>query len=281
MISLGIWNTETNKNLKMLEQKLDNLKVDLFQNFMIPSQTKNIRSNIKNTKNSINKIYVTKQSFLSNTLEGYASAIKNEYIICNTLYKDNELVFNNQTSKSYILFNSLVQEIDKLMITTEQFKLLARDNIWRNYWNSSQNNQLFSTSIVNLTDEQRALVNISRMYDNVYEHPDCPSEAIISDDDALDGWMITQKRKNEAAKKQSIFDSSANQNTKKAGEVFMMANSKEDVDSIMDMNTLEGKARLKEKLSYINQTGNTVNDSELPDVKRDIQQKIRELNKRK
>ena len=55
MMSLGIWNNETNKNLKMLEQKLDNLKVDLFTNFMIPSKTKNIKRDIKNTKNSIYK----------------------------------------------------------------------------------------------------------------------------------------------------------------------------------------------------------------------------------
>jgi hypothetical protein len=123
MMSLGIWNQETNKNLKMLEQKLDNLKVDLFTNFMIPSKSKNIKKDIKNTKNSINKIHITKQNFLSNTLEGYANSIKNEYIICNTLYFNDKLVFDKQQNyKSFILFNNFVQEIDKTMITTEQFK---------------------------------------------------------------------------------------------------------------------------------------------------------------
>ena len=277
MMSLGIWNNETNKNLKILEQKLDHLKVELFTNFMIPSKTKNIRKDIKNTKNSINKIHATKQNFLSNTLEGYANSIKNEYIICNTLYKNDKLVFDKeQNYKSFSLFNSLVQEIDKMMITTENFKELARDNIWRNYWNSSKND-LFHCSTVELSDEQRALINISRMYDNVYEHPECPNEAIINDDDALEGWMIVQRRKNETAKKQNAFDSKNNK-MKNAGEVFVMAESNEDVDSILDMNTSESRARLNEKLNYVNTFGE-VNDGELPDVQRDIQQNIREANK--
>jgi len=280
MISLGLWNFETNKNLKMLEQKLDNLKVELFTNFMTPSKTKNIKSSIKNTKTSINKIHSTKQNFLSNTLEGYANSIKHEYIICNTLYCNKKLTFDSaQDYRSFSLFNSLVQEIDKLMITTENFKELARDSIWRNFWSSSTKNNLFDTSVINLTDEQKALINISKMYDNIYEHPECPSDKIIEDDDALDGWMIVQKRKNEAAKKQNVFDSTnTNNNMKKAGEVFVMAESKEDVESILEMNTVETKSLMNEKLSYVNQVG-SVNDGDLPDVQRSLRQKISEMNK--
>jgi hypothetical protein len=166
------------------------------------------------------------------------------------------------------------------MITTEQFKELARDNIWKNYWNSHKDNNLFQASIIELSDEQRALINISKMYDNVYEHPECPREAIINDDDALEGWMIVQRRKNEAAKKQNAFDSNNNNTMKKAGEVFVMAESDGDVESILDMNTMESRAKLNEKLKHIDRVGE-INDGELPDVQRDIQQSIREANKRK
>lgn len=280
MISLGLWNFQTNNNLKILEQKLDNLKVELYNNFMIPSKTKHIRSNISSTKNSINKIYITKQNFLSNTLEGYANSIKHEYIICNTLYKNNKIVFDsNKDYKSFSLFNSLIQEIDKTIITTEQYKELARDHIWRNYWNVSEKNELFSTSIINLSDEQRALVNISKMYDNVYEHPECPNDKIISDDDALEGWMILQKRKNEAAKKEKSFESTTSSKFKKASEVFMIAESKDDVEAILDMNSHQARNDLREKLNYIQKVG-SAEDGELPDVKRNLQQKVAELNKR-
>jgi tRNA uridine 5-carbamoylmethylation protein Kti12 len=117
------------------------------------------------------------------------------------------------------------------------------------------------------------------MYDNVYEHPECPSDPVIEDDDALEGWMILQKKKNEAAKKQNAFNnSSTSENMKKAGEIFMLANSKEDAESILDMNTQESRSILQEKLSYINKVG-TINDGELPDVQRTIQQQINDAKR--
>lgn len=276
MMSLGLWNQFTDRGIQDLNKKLDDLKVELFSNFMIPTKTKTIRQKLKNTKDSLNKIYVSKQTFFSNTLEGYASSIKNEYIICNTLYKDNELVFGyNNNYKSYTLFNSLVQYIDSMLITTEAFKKLARSDAWRAYWNACKHNNLFDKPSINLTDEQRALINISKMYDNIYEHPECPDDKILDDDDALDGWMIIQKRKNDKQKKQAQFDES-NPRLKNAGEVFLMASDQEDIESISEMNSVEGKAILKEKMQFIEARGQ-VDDGELPDVRRDVQQAISAL----
>lgn len=280
MIALELWNFQTDNILKGLDKKLDDLKVELFTNFMLPSKTKNIRSNIKNTKSQISKIHLTKQNFISNTLEGYASSIKNEYIICNTLYRKNKKIFdfnNKELSESFSLFNVLLQEIDKLVISTEQYKLLARSQLWRSYWNCNKYNDLFDKPSTLLTDEQRALLNISRMYDNIYEHPECPDDLVIEDDDALDGWMILQKRKNEKTKKQSQFDNN-NPKLKNAGEIFMMAEEKEDIASISQMNNSESAAAAKEKLTYIkNNQDKLVQDGELPDVRRDVQMAIQQL----
>lgn len=279
LMSLELWNIQTDKILQDLEKKLDNLKVELFENFLLPSKTKMIRNNIKNTKMQINKIYLTKQNFISNTLEGYASSLKNEYIICYTLYKNDELVFDYkdiQSSKnSSTLFNALIQEIDKMIISTESYKILARSSIWRSYMNCTKYNTLFDNSIISLTDEQRALLNISRMYDNIHEHPECPDDAIIEDDDALDGWMIVQKRKNEKSKKQNQFDNN-NPKLKKSGEVFLMADDEQDYNSISDMNSVESSAAIKEKMSYIKQKGKVL-DGELPDVQRELRQTISQL----
>lgn len=280
LISLELWNFQTDKALEDLEKKLDNLKVELFENFLLPSKTKLIRNNIKNTKNQINKIYLIKQNFISNTLEGYASSLKNEYIICYTLYSDNELVFDYydiQSSKnSSTLFNSLIQEIDKMIISTETYKMLARSQIWRSFINCGKYNTLFDKPITSLTDEQRALLNISRMYENIHEHPECPDDAVIEDDDALDGWMIVQKRKNDKAKKQNQFDS-RNPQLKKSGEVFLMTENEQDYTSVSEMNSAESSAAIREKMAYIKEKGHAI-DGELPDVKREIRQTISQLS---
>ena len=274
MIGLGIWNIAVPKQLKAFEKGLDDLKVELFNNFMMTSKTKDIRKKIKSTKDNINKIYQSKSEFISHTLEGYASSIKNEHLICNTLYKDNKLLFQHNTNKSYTLFNNLVYHIDKLMITTEIFKILSRSSLWRGYWNADKTN-IFDKCTTELTDEQRALLNISRMYDNIYEHPECPDDKIIEDDDALDGWMILQKRKNDKDKKKSQFDSS-NPNLKNSGEVFVMSRSAEEKNEIFDMNSMEAKSAMKEKFSYIDQHGQ-VEDGSLPDVQRDVKSAIFQL----
>lgn len=271
MIGLGIWSFNTKKQLVAFEEALDNLKVDLCSNFMIPSKSKDIRKKIKITKENIGKIYTSKNSFISHTLEGYAGSIKNEYIVCNTLYKNNRLVFDENNAKSYTLFNNLVYHIDQNMITTEEFKLLARSSLWRGYWNAGKNN-IFEKPISLLTDEQKALLNISRMYDNIYEHPECPDDKVLEDDDALDGWMIIQKRKNDNDKKKSQFDST-NPNLKNAGEVFVVSSSNEDSEAITSMNTFEAKSAMKEKFNYINQKQNA-EDGELPDVRRDVKSAI-------
>lgn len=106
------------------------------------------------------------------------------------------------------------------------------------------------------------------MYDSVYEHPECPNDKVIDDDDMLDGWMISQRRKIDKAKKQTTIDS-LNPNLKKANEVFLFGQSQNEVEEILSLNSQESLGRMKEKISYINQYG-TTSDSALPDNQRRI-----------
>jgi hypothetical protein len=282
MIALGVWDVKTDDVMIGLEKALDELKLELYKAFLFPSQQPRIRKNIEQVRKNINKIYIIKQEFLSHTLEGYANSLKNEYIICQTLYKDTNLVFDqtpDNNSSSYSQFNSLIREIDNLIITTDKYKLLSRSNMWKSYWNANKYGNLFSGSISDSTEEQRALINISRMYDNIYEHPECPDDKVIEDDDMLDGWMIFQKKKREKDKKQEQFFG-ANNKMKNASEIFMMAKGREEAEEILDLNSDENKVLIKNKMNYINQKG-YVEEKDLPDVQVALRQQINDLNKRR
>ena len=230
-------------------------------------------------KKEIGKILSRKQTYLSYTLEGYASGLKNEYIICKTLYKKNKLVFNikNKNNKSFIDFNNIVSEIEKHIITTEEYKKIARSSLWRNYWNANKSNNLFDNVVSRWTDEQRALVSISKMYDNIYEHPECPDDKVIEDDDMLDGWMIFQRRKSEQQKKENKIDA-ANPNMSKHKEMFLVAKNETEAKEIFDINSSESRRVIKERESFISEN-KSVNESELPDVKREISETIQSLSK--
>lgn len=271
LINLGLWTTETEKSIQQLEKRIDNLKVELFENLMNTTAQKRIRSGLDSTRLGLSRINNIRNEFFSHTLEGYASSIKYEYIICHSLYKNSKRVFEyeNQDHNSVSLnyFNNLVGEINKYTINTSDYKQLARSYIWKSFWSAGKNN-VFPGSTSEWTDDQRSLVSFSQMYDSIHEHPECPDDKVINDDDMLDGWMIVQKRKIEKAKKQAAVDS-INPNLKNAGEVFLFGRKAEEVEEILSLNSPEAMNRMKEKISYINKVGQA-DDGSLPDNQRQL-----------
>lgn len=276
MIKLGLWTKETNDLIKKLDKSIENSKVELFQNFLSTDKVKKIRKSLESYKNQMERIVSTKQNFISShTLEGHAESVKNEFMVCQTLFKNNEKVFANfediNKSGSYLYFNSLVSEINKYSISITQYKTIARSDEWRSYWNCNKG-YIFDGSVAEWTDDQRSLVNITRMYDNIYEHPEAPNNNIINDDDALDGWVIFQKRKGEKQKNQQTVDS-LNPNLKNAQEVFLMANNPDDVENILNLNDQDSMSRMKQKIATINSRG-TVEDIHMPDVQLELRNQV-------
>ena len=272
MINLGLWTKDTNEMLKKLEKSIENTKVELFSNFLYPEKIKKIRKSLDSYRSQLDKALSAKQNFIvSHTLEGHAENIKNEYMVCQSLYMDDDRVFDSldsiNESGSYMYFNAIVSEINKHSISMSQYRKIARSDEWRSYWSCNKINT-FEGCVANWTDEQRSIINISKMYDSIYEHPECPNDKIIEDDDALDGWTIVQKRKNDKNKNQQSIDA-INPNLKNAQEVFLMAQNKEEVDNIIGLNTPDALHRMKQKRAAIDAVG-TIDDINLPDVQAEL-----------
>lgn len=283
MISLGIWNKDTASVIQNMYTALDNLKVDLYKVWMMPSKQKPIRKKIEHIKNELNKLLSIKQRFFEHTLEGYAESIKNEFLVCQTLYKNEQLVFdyyNKSNEKSYNKFNILAQEIDKLTLSLNNIKEIARSGLWRSYWSGNKNSSVFNGSISEWTDNQRLLYSMSQMYDSIRDHPECPDDRVINDDDMLDGWMIEQRKEQSKNKKIKSVENK-NKNINNSKEVFLFPENEEEFKEIMDLNDDEGKMTIKERMSFISQKGGVVQEYELPDVQRDIKEQLRQLNRKK
>ncbi len=277
LINLGLWTMDTNTIIKSLIKKIDDTKVALYQQRALKDKTKQNRKNLENYNKQYNSILNKKNEIYSHTLEGYASSIKNEYIICNTLYKNNNKVFHidiKNDENSYTLFNNIVNEINNHVVDSGQFKKLARNTIWRSYWNANKQN-IFPGTASEWTFDQRTLVSLSKMYDNIYEHPECPDDEVINDDDMLDGWMILERRKAETRKKQSKVDD-LNPKLQKAQEVFLMASNAEETQDVLSMNSQESLIKLKQRSEYLQSAG-TASQADLPDVKMDLRARSVEL----
>lgn len=270
LVNLGIWTYNGDDGLKNLEKQMDDMKVELYQNFLNPAKLKNIRRNLLNTKNTYDKHYNIRHSFDHITPEGYVQGLKNQYILMHSIYDlNNCLVFDKDYD--YNLFNNITSFISENYIDIPTFKKIARSDNWRNYWTANKE-YIFDKPTINWTDEQKTLIVLTKMYDSAYEHPECPADSVFEDDDIFDGWLIYQKRENEKTKNKNRTDKLLQgKNLDNANEIFVKANSKQEANNIHDLNDNTAKHIIKERQIAIKRAGNsTIDDSSLPDVQREL-----------
>lgn len=115
------------------------------------------------------------------------------------------------------------------------------------------------------------------MYDSVHQSMDCPSDEIIKDDIAIDGWFLEQNKKREQEQLKEKAESKLSK-TKGGGDLFLMAHNKEEVDNIISMNTPQGKQTLKSLANDLNNKGD-LQESQLTHVKNNIQMAINSAKK--
>ena len=122
-----------------------------------------------------------------------------------------------------------------------------------------------------MTFDQRNICVWSRMYDNVQESHECPSEDVLNDDDLLDGWFIIQRKKQEHDKLVSEVEGMTN-NEKIANseEIFIFTNNREEAERINDANTVHGKMLKQDRMQQIKRAG-SLNDHELQDKRLQLQ----------
>lgn len=260
---------------KFLENKykqLDNTKIDLYENFYKTKESNNIRRKLTTLRQTIGETEKQLHYLDSLTAEYQCAQRQNEFLFLNGIYdKNHNLVFdyNNINNIDEHTFNQMINIINTKLLNATDFRYIARSVEWHSIWNI-KNHRIFDEPVVEWSEEQKSLVAFSQMYDNIYQHLECPDDKIIEDDDALDGWSLYQKRKIEQEKKKKGV-SSINDKHKDAKEIFIVANNAEEFDHIMSLNDDEAKSRMKQKFDFLEANKDKiVREDQLPDVRQDI-----------
>jgi hypothetical protein len=278
LYELGILYPQFSGDLVSIEKKIENSKVELFQNFFDRTKRQNIKKQLSSLVARYSQLLSSKHLLDFLTLENYCSNIKHAFIICNSLYHfhTDDLVFDINDIDN-ILFDNITAEISKNLLDLSQIKLVARSDCWRNYYTVNKLH-LFPYSASELTEEQKGILSVSLMYDRIYEHPECPNKEIIDDDDALEGWMITQSRSNKQQKNEKGVNNMLTGKIGKANEVFLMANNQEQVQDIIGLNSIESANKLKQKMDTVLSAQGSIKDAQLPDVQQDLRTQLQKLN---
>lgn len=272
-IEIGLISWDHKKYQTKLNKTLDSYKINLYKSFFDSQKRNRLKTNINNLRKDINKQHQLEHSLDYLSLEYFCENLKNEFIITNSLYfiDTNELVFKED--KQYSEFNTLMSYISSNVIDITIYKKIARNDYWRNYWSNNKYN-IFDEPVKEWSEEQKTLVNLSAMYDRIYEHPESPNEDIINDDDALDGWMLVQKEENAKQKKEKGVDNMLSGKIKNSSEVFLMAKDKTQAEDILALNTNESMSIIKQKIETVVSSSSPLRDAELPDVKQKIMEQM-------
>jgi hypothetical protein len=268
LLTNGVWSQEQDKKIKDTQNQIDDTKVDIYLSFLNPNKKENLRKNLKLLQNILSQLITKKESFNHLSIEEHASSIKNEFIIMNTIYSmDNTLVFNNDKEINFIELQMFIKEILDHVVSPKQIRQLIKSDLWRSYSTISN----LERDLLNINDDYKHLINFHNMYNNVKQHPECPSEDIINDDDALDGWYIHQNRKAEKEKKKNtILDKVGGKIKDNADHVFIFTRNEEEAQAIDDLNDYEQKKFKKEVAAYSEKNPGTKWE-DLPPVKRQLQ----------
>lgn len=277
LINKKLWKPEWDVRITKLKEEIEDLKVDLFQSWLKVSKHPFLKACLTKALGEFSKLHNKKNQFSHLTSSGVASIAKLRMTIGLSLTKHGKRLFSEETfwdTEDTSLLDNIVNHYNQTRISDAEFRDIARNEPWRSYWLTRKACPgVFEKPSILLTDEQRQLVYWSLLYDNVYEHPDCPVDDLIEDDDALDGFLINEKRKKDAERGNKTIDSGLSQKVKESDEIFIVADSEKHLKMIEAQNDEMAKAKKQSREKVIRQKG-VVNDLELPDVKKRLQLEI-------
>ncbi len=278
LVDNEFWSQEHETKLKDFRQNIEKLQVQLFECHFRSAEKKEIRKLLKFTRERIKELIEERHKFDNLSAKGVATIAKNKYIIgLSVCDKYKKPLFNefNFIETPFPLLDRIIIEYNKQLVTTAQFREISRTEPWRQYWTAKEGvASIFPNNAAELTEEQLTLISWTRLYDNVFQHPKCPGDSILEDDDALDGFLIKDKQERDKDKEVSLLDEvTDNPRIKNADEVFIMADTEEDAKRINSLNTESGKNIKRQREQYIQKVGKT-GEKDLPDVRQRLQMEI-------
>ena len=248
MENQGVWSEEMERGLKKTIKNIEDLKLDVYSNFLQPSKRESIRRDLRAKEREQLKFFEQRHQNAHLDCEGIATYSRMIWIIENTTtYENGDPYLFDEVS-----ITSVLKRKGDSGIETSEYREIARTNPWKTIWNNAGQDpeKVFQKPIFELTVAQSELTGWARLYDNVAESYEAPTDKIIEDDDALDGWLIKQSREREKEKNQYKQDGISDRHAN-ADEVFVVTQSREEAKEVYDLNDPEGQFAVESRKAAI------------------------------
>lgn len=281
LIEDEVWDPKNDETLTSLEKDIEELKIRLFQMTFQSQEQKLSRKLLDKARDEYNRLASLRDSYSHTSVSGTAALARSRYLVGASLhYPNGQPVFVDEDAfwrGDNSILEAVVEVHNKERIDEKQYRELARTEPWRSIWNARKaEGSVFGIPACDLSDDQKTLVMWTSTYDGIFEHPECPDDKVVQDDDVLDGWMLVQQRKRTKEREQSKVEQMlGSDKIRNSEEVFVMAQTPEDARAIDELNDTGAAITKRRRMAMIRQKGE-VDEREMPDSKLKIQQLISE-----
>lgn len=268
LIYNDVWSKEKQQDLDDVEEKINQLKIRLYKNYEDSEIKEKVKFELKMVREYQQELLLKKHSLDYLTLQYFANNMKNQYLISQcVLTRDDKPVFSdNYYELDLDLLKDIIAEIDKHHITPDDLKEICCGDTWKRYL--CQEN-IFGRSI-DLNDDQANLMSLQKMYNNVRQHPECPEDDVIEDQDALDGWFLFQREQTKKNKKKNEALSKVRGKVKNHEFVYVITQDKKEAEAIEDLNDFRGKQLVQAVRTTKIEDGNNVQWKDIPYIKQEL-----------
>lgn len=271
LLTTDQWSSAEEDKLGRLIEDVSRLKIGVYELWLKSNEREVVRQSLKDTKDMVDRLYQKRHALDYLTCHGIASSAKFRYLVGASIYYKGKPYWKDFSgwSKSDHLLDAIINSVNSNRITDKQVREISRKEPWKSYWVTSKHSGrgVFDKPSVDLTEHQKNIILYAQMYDNIAESPDCPSDEILEDDDALDGWMLIQRKKrDEEVNKTDIMSGIRSEKIRNAEEVFIKVDTPQDAKKIHDSMDIAGKVAFAQRMKQIKQEG-VVNEKDLNETK--------------
>lgn len=277
LIRSGTWTEKDDEQFRLLTDKLDELKVGLYEAWSNVNLRAEIRNAIHKGRDELQRLTSIRHSLDYITAEGVATSAKIRFLTGASLLRSDRSRYWTEPELDWLrpdeLVDGAMEHLAKHRLDETAIRDIARNEPWRSIWSARQHcgGGLWENPSVDLLDEQRTLILWSSAYDSIREHPNTPSDDVIDDDDMLDGWMIIQRKKREADLVTKRGEEiSSNPKIRDADEIYKMVETVEDARKIHNLNSEFSKQVKKQRFSHLKQM-KEVSEARMPDTAQKLQ----------
>ena len=254
-----IWSEKEENDIIKSREDLENSKVTLFENYFKEEKRDIYKKVIRDLKDHISKLDRKKSSMNNLTSEYIAFTAKQRFLIGASILKPNKRrLWTNITDwdKQNKIIDTAFEKINKDMIYEEDIRDIIKNDPWKTIWSIQKKPQyIFKKPVGDFSDDQLYLSLWSVVYDNINKSNDRPSKYIIEDDDALDGWMILEKRKGEKEEGKKEISNKMFGKVVSCEEIFILADNESQIKKIYDMNSFGSKVAARKRILQTQRDG--------------------------